>query len=188
MNTENREIEVRFLEINKEELIAKLISLGAEDKGEELLSETIFYDKDGVWQNEGKKMVRVRSNSKGTRVTYKNQFEHSATGTIELEFGVDDATQAHTFLEAVGLIAYRKQEKKRHTLQLGDVTADIDTWPKIPTLIELEGPSEQALKEAAQALNLSWDTAVFENPRIVIEKYYNIPVGHLKHFTFDKIE
>ena len=48
----NKEIEVRFLEINKNELAEKLIKLGAKDKGENILNETIFYDSDLSWLEE----------------------------------------------------------------------------------------------------------------------------------------
>lgn len=45
-NHTDHEIEVKFKEIDKEDVIKKLKSLGAEDKGEFKLRETIIYDKD----------------------------------------------------------------------------------------------------------------------------------------------
>ncbi|MBU6321083.1 MAG: hypothetical protein KGI78_01375 [Patescibacteria group bacterium] len=54
--------------------------------------------------------------------------------------------------------------------------------------MEIEGPSEEALKEAAASLGLDWKDAVFENPRIVIEERYRIPVGTMTWFTFDRFE
>ena len=53
---------------------------------------------------------------------------------------------AMNFLEKVGLKAMRRLEKYRHTFELGDVTVDIDTWPKIPVYMEVEGPSVDSLK------------------------------------------
>ncbi len=43
------EIEVRFLEIDKEALLARLRELKAKDKGELMLEETICYDKALLW-------------------------------------------------------------------------------------------------------------------------------------------
>ena len=40
------EIETRFLDIDKNDLISKLLSLHAIDSGETLLNDIIFYDKD----------------------------------------------------------------------------------------------------------------------------------------------
>ena len=71
---------------------------------------------------------------------------------------------------------------------MDDVIVDIDTWPKIPTYVELEGPSENALKSAAARVGFDWKDAVFENARIVIEERYHIPVGSMKWFTFDRFE
>lgn len=49
-----KEIETRFLEIDKPALIAQLNKLGATDHGEILLKEIIFYDKDHTWPGEGR--------------------------------------------------------------------------------------------------------------------------------------
>ncbi len=65
---ENREIEVKFLEVDQEGLIKKLIGFGAQDLGEELLKQKIFRDKAGKWKDEGK-FARIRKTSKGYLLT-----------------------------------------------------------------------------------------------------------------------
>ncbi len=65
---------------------------------------------------------------------------------------------------------------------------DIDTWQKIPTYVELEGESEQVLKDIAQKLGFDWNNAVFDNARKIIEERYRIPVGNMQWFTFDRCE
>ena len=60
---QNKEIECRFLEIDKKDLIKRLKKLGAKDKGEVLLEETIIYDKDLKWRNENR-FVRLRKSGK----------------------------------------------------------------------------------------------------------------------------
>lgn len=185
---ENREIEVKFLEINKEELVAKLKSLGAEDQGEDFLREIIFYDHDMAWQRSKETVVRLRSNNQNTFLTYKHNEAKNAIGMKEIEFAVSDMNKAKEFLEAVGLVAYRHQEKKRHKFMLGEVIIDIDTWPKVPTYVELEGPSEDAIKDAAVKLGFDYAKGVFGISGKVIEDYYHIPVAELKYFTFDRLE
>lgn len=184
---DNREIEVRFLEINKDALIAKLRELGATDHGEDFLKEVIFYDPDFKWRHE-RRMVRVRSTNNSTVVTYKHHQHQSAAGTEEVEFTADSAERVNALLEKIGLIAFRHQEKYRYTFQLGGVTIDIDTWPKIPTYVELEGTSEEMLQKVAHRLGLDWAKANMTDARWVIENIYNIPVSKLRYFTFDKIE
>jgi adenylate cyclase class 2 len=188
MNNINREIEVRFLEIDANALKNRLRELGAEDFGEDMFEEIIAY-KNAEWLGYKRKFVRLRKTKNEISLTYKHQEKDTIDGTEEIEFRVDDFENAELFLKRIGFDFFmRKQQKKRHTFKLNGVTADIDTWPKVPTYVELEGESEQALKDAAQKLNLDWAKAIFENPRMIIEKYYGIPVAKLTSFTFDKIE
>lgn len=185
----DREIEVRFVEVDEQALKQKLTALGAEDLGEAFLEEIIFYDQAGKWQYDEKKFVRIRRTNKGMFVTFKHNQEDSATGTQELEFqaAADQEHKIEKFLEAIGLIAYRVQQKKRHSYKLDNVLVEFDTWPVIPTYVELEGESEEALKSVAAKLGLNWSKVVFETARFLIEKYYDIPVSQYKYFTFGKV-
>jgi adenylate cyclase class 2 len=184
---ENREIEVKFLEIDKSALIEKLKSLGANDLGEELITEQIFHDAKGEWSAQDK-FVRIRTTGKGVFFTYKHVEQRTATGTVEIEFTITQPDKMKAFLEALGLVMDREQEKQRYKFKLDEVIVDIDTWPKIPTYVELEGPSEEAIKDAAKKLGFDWGKAIFGTASIVIEEIYNIPVKNLRYFTFNKIE
>ena len=167
-------------------MLQKLIKLNAKDEGEYKILETIFYDKNKTWIEKGK-FVRIRKSKNKILVSYKHHQKHTATGTYEIEFEVNDFNKAKLFLESLGLVAFRQQEKKRHTFRLGSITLDIDTWPNIPTYLEIEGNSEEDLKHTAQKLGLDYKKAIFENARIVIEKYYKVPVSTYKYFTFKEI-
>ncbi len=186
MKNNNREIEVRFLNISPKSIIKKLQKLNAKDEGQYKILETIFYDKQKTWLEKGK-FVRLRKARNKIFLSYKHHQKHTATGTYEIEFEVSSFNKAKLFLESLGLVAFRQQEKKRHTFRLGSIALDIDTWPKIPTYLEIEGNSEEDLKHTAQKLGLEYKKAIFENARIVIEKYYKVPVSTYKYFTFKKI-
>lgn len=183
----SKEIETRFLDIDKEALISKLHENGAEDYREDFLREIVFYDKENTWPDQ-QRFVRIRENRDGVTLTYKHQTAMSIDGTTEIEFSISDREKGKQLLEAVGLVAFREQEKKRHTFVLDNVTVDIDTWPSIPTYVELEGESESDIKDVAEKLGFDWSKAIFENAKIVIEKYYHVPVSKLRFFTFSKIE
>lgn len=183
----NTEIEARFLDIDKQKLIDRLVELEAINKGEAMLSEVIFYDQSNTWSSGGR-FVRIRSSGDTTKMTYKHHHTQAIDGAREIEFAIPSGELAEEFLEAIGLVASRRQEKKRHTFEKDGVTVDIDTWPQIPTYVELEGPSEAAIKSVAALLELKWEDAVFEDARAVIQNRYNIPVGDLKWFTFDRVE
>ena len=184
---ENVEIEAKFLEIDKPKLVGQLLQLGAADLGEEKITEQIFHDPDGKWNAEGK-FGRIRTTSKGITFTYKHVREQTATGTTEIEFKITEPDKVKAFLEAMGLVMDRAQEKVRHKFQLGDVTVDIDTWPKIPTYVELEGPSEDAIKQSAEVLGFDWTKAVFGTAALVIERIYKLPISSYRYYTFDRVE
>lgn len=182
------EIEVRFLEIDPQKIIKKVKSLGGVDLGEFLLEEQIFYDKDLNWQYKEKKQVRIRKTGKEVLVAFKHITKDTATGTVELEFKIDDLATASKFLQAIGLTLFRIQERRRHKLELKGVAIDIDFYPKVSALVELEGPSEKKLKEVAKLLGLDWKDVVFESSRFIIEKRYGIPVPKLRVYTYKKIK
>lgn len=180
----NQEIECRFLEIDKDDLIKKLVALGAEDEGEVMLEETIMYDTDLVWRTE-EKFIRIRSSGDKVMVAYKHHQSYAVDGTLEIELKVDSAEKAELLFEQLGLKAFRRQQKKRHTLKLNGVTFDIDTWPRIPTYVEFEGQSEEELKEAAKLVGYDWNDAVFHNAGWVIEQKYKIPVKLMERYVFE---
>lgn len=188
MIAHHREIEVRFLDIDEEALRERLNRLGAIDVGEDCLEEIIFYDKSLRWRDTEGRFVRLRKTRRAVILSYKHHQMHTADGTEEIEVTVSDLRKTELVLERIGLTAYRHQQKKRHTFEFDGVTIDIDTWPRVPTYVELEGPSEDALQRVAHSLALDWNTAVFENARVVIEQRYKIPVGRLRWFTFERFE
>lgn len=183
----NKEIEARFLDINKQQLVERLAREEAIDQGEVTLTEIIFYDQENKWPEESR-FVRIRSNGNTTELTYKHNKAQTIDSAREIEFSVSDAKSAEQFLETIGLVAFRHQEKKRHTFIKNNVTIDIDTWPNIPTYVEFEGPSEEAIKSVAEHLGFAWQDAVFDDARAIIQDRYNIPMTNLRWFTFSKVE
>ncbi len=185
---ENKEIECRFLEIDKEALIKKLRDLGAEDKGEVKLKELITYGPNIDWKKQHKH-IRIRQSGDKVMITYKHHLELTVDGTEEIELVVDSFEKAEKFLDRAGLLVKaRRQEKFRHTFILDGVTVDIDTWPKVPTYVEFEGESENALKEASAKCGFDWKDASFINPSTIVTEKYGIPVRDLSYFMFDRIE
>jgi len=181
-----KEIECKFLEIDKNVLIKKLVELGAEDKGEFLLDQTIIYDPELKWKGENKS-VRLRRYGNITKLTYKEKPDNTIDGAREIEFEIEDYEKARDLFEKIGFIPFRREQKKRHTFVYKNVTVDIDTWPKVPTYVELEGESEGALKAVAVELGFDWKNVVFDHAGTILEKY-GIPVANLRYFTFDRYE
>lgn len=182
----NTEIETRFLDINKSELIEKLKSLNAIDEGEVKLDEIIFYD-DLEKSLREKYLVKLRKKGDKITLTYKSNKDKTTDGATEIEFVVSDMDKAKSFMETIGWTAYRIVEKYRHTFELDGVTLDIDTWPQIPPYVELEGDDVESLKLMAGKLGFDWNNKFDQDPRFVF-KHYGYDFDNIRTVTFDKFE
>ena len=127
------EYEVRVLEINKEEMIKKLESLHAERVGE-FNQKRYVYDtipkEDGKW-------IRLRTNGKETTLTYKDITSNKIDGTKEVEIVVSDIEATNELLNRIGFFSKAYQENDRIRYMLDGVEIDIDSWPLIPTYLEI---------------------------------------------------
>ena len=61
----------------------------------------------------------------------------------------------------MGFQALRYQENYREEWRLGELRFDFDTWPDLNTYLEVEGPDQAAVENAATMLGLDLATASF---------------------------
>ena len=174
------EIEERILEIDTNKVIKKLEELGATKKGE-WFQKRYTYDFTPKRENQ---WLRLRTNGEETTLTYKNVETREIDGTKELEIEVSDFEGTNKFLEILGYKYRNYQENKRIRYYLNDVEIDIDTWPMIPTYMELEGPSVEKVKEVEDLLEVdkSKITTLFADE--IYDKYYGIDVLSIKELKF----
>jgi adenylate cyclase class 2 len=165
-----KEIETRFLDIDRDQLVQKLASLGAVDKGEEKLEEIIFHAADLSWVGK-RKFVRLRKKNDRTVLMYKENIGQTVDSAQEIELEVSDLEKCSEFLGKLGLQPMRRLEKYRHTFELDGVTLDIDSWPKIPPYVEIEGPSVESLKTVCGKLDIDWKKRFDGDAREVFRKY-----------------
>lgn len=144
------EYEVRVLEIDKEQLVSKLEELGAKKEGE-YFQRRYVYDFIPKRENE---WIRLRTNGFKTTLTYKNIKTGTIDGTEELEIEVSDFEDTNKLLEVLGYKNKGFQENKRIRYILDNVEVDIDTWPMIPTYIEIEGNSEKEILNIINRLGI----------------------------------
>ena len=137
----NTEYEIRVLEINKEEFVKKIMSLGAKHIGD-FDQRRYVYD---VKPFNPDKWIRLRTNGKNTTITIKELKKRSIDGTKELEITVDDFDKSNMLLEELGYKNKGFQENKRSEYILDDIHIDIDSWPLIPMYVELEGLNEESV-------------------------------------------
>jgi len=145
------EIEVRFLNINPSDLEAKLIKLKAEKISDEMFEEWLFSQPE--WEKSHGR-VRLRKQSQKIELSYKETTQATSKGNLEIEFTVNNETAALEFLNKLGFKNPRHQQKRRVHFVLGDISIDIDFWPKIPPCLEIEGPNLKQIREVVKKLGL----------------------------------
>lgn len=177
------EYEIRVLEINHEEMVKKLASLGAELQFS-ALQQRLVYD---LKPKNDHKWLRLRTNGMKTTLTIKDVEAKTVDGTKELEIEVDDFEKTNEILESLGYHNRGFQQNKRTQYLLDGVEIDLDRWPLIPEYMEIEGSSEEAVYTCLEKLGL-------ENPKVVtldvdsIYKYYGYQEEQLGDLNFEMEE
>ncbi len=174
------EYEIRILEINKEEMIKKLQELGATLKGT-FEQKRYVYDLRPV---EKGKWIRLRTNGTTTTLTYKDIVSNSIDGTKEVEFEVEDFNKANEFLEKIGFESRSYQENERVQYVLNDVEIDIDSWPMIPTYMEIEGKSEEEIINIKKILNIDETKVTTLNCDDIYKQIYKVDISKIKELKF----
>lgn len=170
------EIETKVLDIDKEAIKTKLISLGAEKIQETRLVVDWFRIK-GVKEGEDEWFLRIRSYSDGkNEVTWKAKSEILGTARKhkEINFDIAEPEKLADLFEEIGLEKYAHQEKDRTSFVYKDWQFDIDQYPKCPAFVEIEGNSEEHVKEAMKLLGLEDNRTWAKGERILIQETYNL--------------
>lgn len=167
MSNMKPEIEATFLDINKDELREKLKKLGAKLLVPERKMKRVVFD-----QGEHA-FARVRDEGDKIVATYKRYDEKSITGAKEVNVVVDDYENAVLFLKECGLYAKKYEESLRESWTLDGVEVDIDTWPWLPTYVEVEGPTVEKTEKVSKLLGFDMRDAQYGAVDDIYEMYYD---------------
>ena len=174
---ENIEYEVRLLEINRDEIIKKLESLGAK-KTKDGIQKRYVYDFNPIQKH---KYIRVRTDGNKTTLTIKTVEKDTIDGTKELEIEVNDFEKTNEILNQLGYVPKGYQENKRTEYVLDDVIFDIDRWPLIPEFMEIEGKNKEDVFEMLERLDISKEMVIASGAY----EHYGIDSTELENLSFD---
>lgn len=170
------EHEAKFLGVDADDVRARLKAAGATCRIPERLMRRVIIDYPDQRLRHARKgydqWIRVRDEGHKVTLTYKNVVENAAGGAQELEVVVSDYETTIKIFESIGLKVFCSQETKRETWDYGDVEVVIDTWPFIPTFVEVEGSGQESIKAAAERLGFDWVDACFGTANVIYRKYY----------------
>ena len=167
------EIEAKFTDIDPDALRARLAEAGAKREYPEILMRRKVFDYDDWRLEKINGWIRVRDEGEKVTVSYKQLNDRTLHGTKEITVIVDDFDNTCNFLLAVGLQSKVYQETKREKWMYKGVEVTIDTWPWIPSFAELEGPTEESLKEAARDLGFDWAKAMHGSVETVYQQHFD---------------
>ncbi|MCX6773785.1 MAG: class IV adenylate cyclase [Candidatus Micrarchaeota archaeon] len=152
-----REIEVKFLEIDKEKIIEKLKSLGAKKSFEGNI-EALYFD---TGKKELKKkgiILRLRKKGDVSELTLKKWISVlNAKVMEEKESQVGDFQEIRNILHNLGYREIVRRRKYRMTYVLGDIHFEIDKIVDLPCYLEIEAPSIEKIRHAVDLLGLSME-------------------------------
>lgn len=177
------EYEVRILEINHDEIVKKLESIGAEFRFN-VLQQRYVYDLVPKQEN---KWIRLRTDGTKTTLTIKNLESQTIDGTKELELIVDDFSKTNDFLEELGFKSHGFQQNKRTQYILDGVEIDLDRWPLIPEYMEIEGNTEEEVYNTLDKLGISKDKVVTLDVSSIYT-YYGFDGDNLSDLNFEMEE
>ncbi len=184
------ECEVKFLDIDVEQITAKIKSLGGVKQFDRIFKRVVLDYPD--WRlNEDKSWVRVRD--EGDRVTFcfKKRIDASEDGSndktmIEHEVVVSDFEETIELLHQIGMIDKFYEENRRVQYKLDDVELDIDYWPQLKPYLEIEAPSWAQVDEMIGKLDLNPDDKkIYSTHQIYAEN--GIEEHDYKRITFEEM-
>lgn len=170
------EIETKVLDIDPKAIMARLDELG----GTKILDTTLivdWYRPKGVNEGEDPWFLRIRSDSSGRHeVTWKakSSILGASRKHKEINFDVAQPEKLADLFEELGLECYAHQEKKRVSFTFKDWRFDIDTYPKMPPYLEIEGTGEEHIREAMALLGTAEHRTWAEGERTLIQKIYGL--------------
>lgn len=167
------EYEAMFGDINKEEMRQKLADVGAILLRPEFLQKRIVFAMPRGHEIKGG-WVRVRDEGNKITMTLKVVDGDGIENQKEILLAIDSFERAEEFLIMLGCEKKSYQENKRELWKLNNAEVTIDEWPFLEPFVEIEGDSEQSVREVAGTLSFDYSNALFGTVTILYSKKYNI--------------
>ncbi|MDA8015903.1 MAG: class IV adenylate cyclase [Thermoanaerobaculia bacterium] len=157
---EDVERELKFANVDHSQLRSRLGELEAEQQGPPALEDNYIFDRDGELAAD-KKLLRLRVDRSGCRITFKGPAHYEGTVKVrgELETTLGDVETGRAILEALGYEQVARYQKYREEWLLGSQVISLDHTP-IGDFAEFEG---KGCDRVARRCGLDVDSAERRN-------------------------
>jgi adenylate cyclase class 2 len=174
------EYEAKVLDVDVDTVTAAILAAGGRHRGEALMRRYVY----DIVPGDDTRWIRLRDNGTIATLAVKEIAHDGIDGTTETETQVADFDTCALILRKTGHTPKSYQENKRTSFTLGDVELELDTWPRIPTYLEIEGPSVHTVHEAAALLGYTPDQLTSQNTT-KIYTHYGIDLTTITHLAFE---
>jgi len=176
------EYEATFINIDKDEIRARLKKAGATlIKPEFLQKRLVFNLPSGHEINGG--WLRVRDESDKITMSLKVVDGNKIENQKEICLKIDNYEEGINFLETLGAERKAYQESKRELWILDDVEITIDEWPYLEPYVEVKGRSEEKVKTVSEKIGFNYSEALFCSVDTLYNKKYGTPIDVINKNT-----
>ncbi|MDK2898851.1 MAG: adenylate cyclase, class 2 [Patescibacteria group bacterium] len=168
------EIEAKWLSIDLNKVRARLRDIGAILIAPERLMTRRTYDYDNHRLCKVNGWIRVRDEGNKVTLSYKQLNDRTLHGTKEVCVEVDSFSKTCDFLNAIGMKSKSYQETRRESWKLGNAEIELDTWPWIPSFVEIEASDEGELKSVAEKLDFDYSKALHGSVELAYQAIYDV--------------
>ena len=166
------EYEATFPNINKDEIRKRLKEAGAVLTQPEFLQKRATFNLPKGHEIKGD-WLRVRDEGDKITMTLKVVDGDQIHNQKEITLKIENFEEAVKLLETIGCQKKSYQETKRELWMLDEVEIDIDEWPYLEPYVEIEGKSEEAVKNVSKKLGFDYSKALF----CCVTTLYNLKYG-----------
>lgn len=174
------EYEATFINVDKNEIRDRLKKAGATlIKPDFLQKRNVFelpigHEITGGW-------LRVRDEQDKITMSLKVVNGDKIEDQKEICLKIDNFSEGVKFLESIGCKPKAYQESRRELWVLDEVEITIDEWPFLEPYVEVEGKSEEKVKEVSSKLDFDYNTALFCSVDVLYNKKYGTPLEYINH-------
>jgi len=176
------EYEATFTNVDKNKIREKLSSLGAYQKRKEYLQKRSVFNLPKGNEIKGG-WLRVRDEGERITMSLKVVDGGKIEDQKETQLVVDSFDEARKFL--LGIFCQEKafQESRRELWLLDGVEVTIDEWPFLEPFVEVEGSSEESVKQVSEKLGFDYGLAKFCSVDILYNEKYGTSLDEINNKT-----
>lgn len=183
------EYEVKFPNVNHEEVKKLIQSIWGEKLQEKSLMKRIIFKK--KWSRLEKAYFRVRDEGNKITCTFKSLTDEVNTihsvQEVETEVGSFEAITEILLLTGLEQIAHQESYRETWIIPGTEIYFMLDEWPWLKPFIEIEGWSEELVKDYSTKLNFDYKTWIFWAVDELFFQELHIPhdeINNLEQITF----